>query len=355
MQTIAVPNAYTWSRWQPDRNMYFNSHLFVTPEGNVAVDPLPLEPADAEQIEVLGGIAWIAVTNRDHVRDAPSLRARFGARLATSQTEAPLLELSVDRTLADGEELFPGATVVALEHQKTPGEFAIHLSRQQALLVGDALIGAPAGALSLLPDAKYADRARAVLALRRLWSLQPEILLLGDGVSLWHDARGAIGALLLACGGIAVNRINLDELRYESSGDGDGKYRSHDAEVGYWIGAQRLGYQVVRLPPGARFCPVHAEFSEEELFIVLDGEPSIRTPSEILRCRKGDLIAFPVGPDHAHQAINESEKDATLLLLGQNQDQNVVYYPESDKLLASTPRARWMVRGSPRLDYFDGE
>jgi uncharacterized cupin superfamily protein len=111
----------------------------------------------------------------------------------------------------------------------------------------------------------------------------------------------------------------------------------------------------VRLPPGARFCPVHAEFSEEELFIVFEGEPSIRTPQETLRCRRGDFIAFPTGPAHAHQVINESESDATLLLLGQNQEQNIVYYPESDKLLASTSQVRWMVRKTPQLDYFDGE
>jgi uncharacterized cupin superfamily protein len=355
MQTLALPNAYTWSRWQPDRNLFFNSHFFVSSQGNVAVDPLAPERDDAEQIEALGGISWVVVTNRDHLRETQGLRERFSARLATSRIEAPLLGVPVDRVLEDGEALFDGATIVQLEAQKTPGEFAIELRQHRALLVGDALIGSPAGSLSLLPDEKYANPERAVLALRRLWALQPEILLLGDGASLWHGATRAIADALFGRGGIAVNRINLDELRYEHFTGGEGKYRSDDAEVGFWIGAEHLGYQVVRLPPGARFCPVHAEFSEEELFIVFEGEPSIRTPQETLRCRRGDFIAFPTGPAHAHQVINESESDATLLLLGQNQEQNIVYYPESDKLLASTSRVRWMVRKTPQLDYFDGE
>ncbi len=355
MQTLAVPNVYMWSRWQPDRNMYFNSHLFVTTQGNVAIDPLALEQADAEQIVALGGVAWIAVTNRDHLRESQALRERFGARLMTSKIEAPLLGVPVDRLLEDGESLFDGATVIALGAQKTPGEFAIHLSGSKALVVGDALIGAPAGSLSLMADEKYENVSRAVLALRRLWALQPRILLLGDGTSLWGGATRAIGDALFARGGLAVNRINLDELRYEYSADEKGTFRSNDAEVGYFIGAEHLGYQVVRLPPGARFCPVHAEFSEEELFVVFEGEPSIRTPKEILRCRRGDFIAFPTGPKHAHQVINESESDAVLLLLGQNQEQGIVYYPESDKVLVSTPQVRWMVRNSPQLDYFDGE
>ena len=354
MQKLSMPNGYTWSRWQPDRNLFFNSHFFVTAQGNVAVDPLALEPSDAEQIEALGGIALIAVTNRDHLRESLALRERFGALLATSEREAPLLGVNVDRVLTDGEELFPGARVVALESQKTPGEFALHLRAAHAVLVGDALIGSPAGSLSLLPDEKYGDSMKAVLALRRLLALQPDVLLVGDGTSLWSGATRAIGVALHARGGIAVNRINLDQLRYEEFATNP-RYRSFDAEVGFWIGAEHLGYQVVKLPPGARFCPVHAEFSEEELFLVLDGEPSIRTTKETMRCRTGDFIAFPVGPDHAHQVINESPAEATLLLLGQEQEQNIVYYPESDKLLVSTAGVRWMVRNAPQLDYYDGE
>jgi uncharacterized cupin superfamily protein len=195
---------------------------------------------------------------------------------------------------------------------------------------------------------------QAVLALRRVWALQPDMLLVGDGTSLWSGATRAIGKLLFERGGIAVNRINLDELRYVPD-DEQVKYRSQDGEVGYFIGAERLGYQVVKLPPGARYCPVHAELSEEELFFVIEGTPSIRTPQETLQCREGDFIAFPIGPRHAHQVLNESSADATILLLGEHKAHAVCYYPESDKLLVSTPEVRWMVRNSPQLEYFDGE
>ena len=355
MQQLAIPNAFVWSRRQPDRQMYFNSHFFVVPAGNVAVDPLPLEADEAEQIAALGGVDTIVITNRDHLRDAPALRERFGARIATSEREAGLLELPVDRLLRDGEEIFSGARAVLLSHQKTPGEFALHLPRDRAVLVGDAIFGAPAGALSLPADRMYEDVQRAVLSLRRIAALQPDILLVGDGTSLWSGATHAIETLLFTRGGIAVNRINVDELDYVTSSDMDDKYRSSDGEVGFWIGAQRLGYQVVKLPPGARFCPVHAEFSEEELFVVLDGTPSIRTTKETLRCRPGDFIAFPVGPDHAHQVLNESASEATLLLLGEYAKTAVTYYPESDKLLVSSPEGRWMMRRSPNLDYYDGE
>ncbi len=355
MQELAMSNVHMWSRWQPDRKMHFNSYLFVLPDGNVAIDPVPLDADDGERISALGGISEVVLTNRDHVRDAAALRERFGARVVSSANEAPLFDIPVDRVLRDGETVFAGATLVALEHQKTPGEFAIHLSAQRTVIVGDAIVGAPAGSLSLLPDEKYSNVQDAVLGLRRVWALQPDVLLVGDGTPLWSGATRAIGKLLFQRGGIAVNRINLDELRYDYWEGKNGKYRSHDGEVGFFIGAERLGYQVVKLTPGARFCPVHAEFSEEELFVVLEGTPSIRTTRETLQCRKGDFIAFPVGPDHAHQVLNESSREAVILLLGQCVPDAVCYYPESNKVLIGTPDVRWMVRNAPQLDYYDGE
>jgi uncharacterized cupin superfamily protein len=356
MQALALPGVFSWSRYQPDGSMYFNSHFFALPSGNVAVDPLALEDGDLEWIASLGGVAWIVVTNRDHLRETVALRERFGARVATSKADADALGIHVDRILADGDEAFAGATVVTLEHQKTPGEFALHLAKCKALLVGDAMVGTPAGLLSLLPDPRYADVRRAALALRRLWALQPQTLLVGDGASLYSGATRAIGTLLFERAGLAANRINLDEVSYEAFTGPEGTpFRSRDAEVGYVIGAEHLGYQVVKLEPGARFCPLHAEFSEEELFIVLDGTPSIRTATETLPCRRGDFIAFPTGPEHAHQVMNESAAEATILLLGQERHQNIVYYPDSDKLLARTPEMRRMLRATPTLEYFDGE
>jgi mannose-6-phosphate isomerase-like protein (cupin superfamily) len=75
-----------------------------------------------------------------------------------------------------------------------------------------------------------------------------------------------------ARGGPAVNRINLDELEWEAFDDVGGRYRGELAEVGLLIGARGLGYRVVRLPAGARFCPLHAHDREEEVFFVLDGD-----------------------------------------------------------------------------------
>jgi uncharacterized cupin superfamily protein len=97
---------------------------------------------------------------------------------------------------------------------------------------------------------------------------------------------------------------------------------------------------------------MHAHDREEELFYVIEGRPTVRTPRGDLKMRPGDFMAFPVGDRGAHQLLNESDAEALVLLLGLDEDDEVVYYPESRKVLAG--RRRLMMR-EDRLDYFDGE
>ena len=150
-----------WSVWQPDRNLHFNSFFVQSREGgNLAVDPLPLDADGVAEIEAAGGLEFVVITNRDHERNARPLAAAFGAKLAASALDAPLLSAPVDRILGAGERLLD-TVVVPLEGLKTAGEIALHLPGREAVIVGDSLWGDPAGSLRLMPDAKLADPARA--------------------------------------------------------------------------------------------------------------------------------------------------------------------------------------------------
>ena len=203
---LRIPGAWMWSAWQPDRAMAFNSYLFERPspqggEGSLVVDPLPLGEDAFQWISGRGGVHTVILTNRDHVRAAQTFRDRFGARVLAHSVEAPLFEIGIDATFADGEQVFPGAYVIALAHGKTPGEVALHLPEVQSALVGDALIGAPTGTLSLLPDEKLEDPAHFLLELRRLWALRLDSLLLGDGQPIFSGADDALATLLEQRGG----------------------------------------------------------------------------------------------------------------------------------------------------------
>ena len=339
---LEIPGAWMWSAWQPDRGMAFNSYLFERDGGCVAVDPLPLDAESLEHVAKLGGVQTIVITNRDHERAAQALRDRFGAR---------------DATIHPGKEVFAGAYAVALPHGKTDDEVALYFPENQAVIVGDALIGAPAGSLSVLPAEKLADRDRFIMTLRRLWGLQLKTLLLCDGQPLFAGADKAIGALLEREADADLRRVNLDEIVYEHSGSG--KYECDDGEVGLPLGSRDLGYRVARLAPGKVFCPLHWHVRCEEFFYVIEGRPSIRTHKGTFECRPGDFIAFPTGECGAHQLINESDESALVLLVGIEDSAaglEACFYPDSDKVgLFTAERSLGLIRSSPKLDYYDGE
>lgn len=352
MQPTVVPGVFMWSVWQPARRVFFNSYFLTMPDGNVVVDPLALLPEQSAEITERGGVAWVVVTNRDHERMAREVAAQFGAKIAASKDDAPLLTGPVDLVLKDGDEPFAGLRVIAFEGLKSPGEIALSLPKHNAAIVGDALWGDPAGSVRMLDDDKLLDPACAVMSLRKLWALRLDVLLVGDGACLFADADRIIGKYLQSRTGAYVNRINIDEIAAEHEVD-PGEYEVTLYEIGDMIGARKLGYWMVELAPGKRFCPLHSHQLEEEMFFVWEGRPTIRTLRGTFECRPGDVIAFPVGDAGAHQLLNASDKPCKVFLLGMNEDEEVCYYPDSDKVSIGGRRLR--VRASPHLDYYDRE
>lgn len=340
---LDIPGAWMWSAWQPERGMNFNSYLFERDGGCVAVDPLALDDASMDALERMGGVHTIVITNPDHVRASAALRERFGSRIVDS--------------FEDGKEVFPGAYAIKIPYGKTD-EAALHLRREEAAVIGDAIIGAPAGSLSLLPDEKLADPRRLALALRRLSALCLRTLLLCDGQPIFGGADTAIGKLLESRLGAELFRINTGDLTFTSDAEPE-PYVVDDAEIGLLIGARKLGYRLARIPPGKAFCPLHWHVQSEEFFYVIQGQPSIRMLQGTLQCRPGDFIAFPTGERGAHQLRNDSSEPCLVLLVGMEEEAlglEACFYPDSDKLLLATRAGRLRtVRASPDLDYYDGE
>lgn len=342
-----------WSVWQPDRNLYFNSFFVATADGNFAIDPLPLDAAGIAEIEAAGGLAWVIVTNRDHERAARPLAARFGAKLAASALDAPELGGPVDRALEPGDELL-GATIMPLEGLKTAGEIALHLESRRTVVLGDALWGDPAGSLRLMPDAKLADPSTATLSLRRVAALRPEHLLLGDGACIFGDATRALWACLEARTDAYVNKIDIAEaFRLNEHRSERDQYAGTWSNVDFTIGAEKLGYLVARIPPGSAFCPLHWHAAEEELLVVLEGAPTLRTPRGSMQLKKGDFVAFPARASGAHKVLNGSDEPCEVLFVANVDANDVCYYPDSQKLVID--KSDLMLRDHPALDYWDGE
>ena len=195
MKLLHRPELYGWSRFDESRNIDFNSLLWVRPEGNVIVDPLPLGEHDAAHLESLGGAALIVITNSDHVRAAEDVRKLTGARVAGPRAEKQGFPVDCDVWLGDGDEAAPGLLVLELDGSKTPGELALILGGH-TLVTGDLVRSHAGGRLDLLPDPKLTDRAAALASLERLVTLGGiEAVLPGDGWPVFRDGSRALREL----------------------------------------------------------------------------------------------------------------------------------------------------------------
>jgi hypothetical protein len=204
MKALHRKELYGWSRFDEARNLDFHSVLWVRPEGNVVFDPLPLSAHDAAHLRALGGVAWVVLTNSEHVRATRELVADFGAKLAGPRAEANTFPVKCDRWLSEGEVLVPGLVALELHGSKTPGELAF-LLEDTTLVTGDLVRGHVGGRLNLLPEAKLKDPVRARASVRGLlaWP-RIDAVLVGDGWPVFRGGRAALEELVGVSPGVAA-------------------------------------------------------------------------------------------------------------------------------------------------------
>ncbi len=108
--------------------------------------------------------------------------------------------------------------------------------------------------------------------------------------------------------------------------------------IGKAAGAQRIGATVWDIDPGGTAYKYHFHYGEEELLIVLEGTPTLRSPDGERVLEPGEVVAFPVGPDGAHQLINNSDEPARFIAVSAGDDTDVVIYPDTGETLVSHRR-----------------
>lgn len=188
-----LPGIWQWSWFSEEKQLDFNGHLLGVGEHRIIVDPPPLASHEIAQIRQGGQVDYILLTNRDHEREAGAYKKEFGCQIFVPEKDAGEMTVQHDKTYADGELLPGGIWAVHLRDQKSPGECALFLEQGEGtFIVGDALIGKPPGAVSLLPAQKYADILKAREGLQRLLKYKFEALLVGDGMSILHGAKGVV-------------------------------------------------------------------------------------------------------------------------------------------------------------------
>ena len=196
MKRLHRDDLFGWSVFDESRNIDFHGLAWVRGDGNVLVDPVPMSEHDEAHLRELGGAATIVLTNSDHVRDAPALAARFGARILGPTGERERFPIRCDDWLDQDDAVVPGLIAHVLAGSKTPGEIALTLEGT-TLITGDLIRAHEGGRLCLLPDAKLTEPAQARASARRLAALPGiDAVLVGDGWPVFRHGALALRELV---------------------------------------------------------------------------------------------------------------------------------------------------------------
>jgi uncharacterized cupin superfamily protein len=140
-----------------------------------------------------------------------------------------------------------------------------------------------------------------------------------------------------------------------------GRHRMQLRRLAAKAGGQMIGANLTEVAPGSVSFPFHYHCATEEAIYVLRGTGIARLGDQRVPVREGDWIAYPVGPEHAHQMINDGTEPLVYLCVSASpQKVDVVGYPDSKKVAATAgtfeqPIHRWISRQGESLDYWENE
>ncbi|MBQ9942114.1 MAG: cupin domain-containing protein [Christensenellaceae bacterium] len=120
-------------------------------------------------------------------------------------------------------------------------------------------------------------------------------------------------------------------------------------------GSENMKAAFYELAPGKAAYPYHYHTQNEELFFILSGQGTLRTPAGERQVAAGDLIFFPAGEEGAHKLTNTGEEPLTYLDVDVAHKVDVAVYPDSGKVGIWGGGIRKVFALADEKDYYDGE
>jgi quercetin 2,3-dioxygenase len=105
---------------------------------------------------------------------------------------------------------------------------------------------------------------------------------------------------------------------------------AHGWALGRRTGLERVGVNLVRIPPGRESSILHLHHAEEEFAYVLSGRGTAELGDARLPIGPGDFLGFPAGT-LAHVLVNDGAEDLVVLAGGERRPLEVVDFPRDGK------------------------
>jgi uncharacterized cupin superfamily protein len=100
------------------------------------------------------------------------------------------------------------------------------------------------------------------------------------------------------------------------------------AHIGRRLGGELLGATMFEVEPGWASL-YHLHHANEELLLVVEGAPTIRTPAGERELRAGDMALFRRGASGTHAIANRSDAPVRFIVFSSMIDPDVVEQPDA--------------------------
>jgi len=182
-----------WYSYDPTVKADLFSTAFAARNELTVVDPIALPVPHRTELDSLGRVATIVVTNANHLRDTLNFSRNDSPSIfAPSELNA---ELTHHHALSDGLQVGPFRAIKI--DGAAEGEFALyHPDDGGTLIVGDALINFEPHGFDLLPQKYCTNHKRMIRSLRRLLDFDFNRLFFAHGNPIVTRARERLASLL---------------------------------------------------------------------------------------------------------------------------------------------------------------
>jgi uncharacterized cupin superfamily protein len=119
------------------------------------------------------------------------------------------------------------------------------------------------------------------------------------------------------------------------------------------IKSKHLYFNIRSLDPDKFSYPYHFHREAEEIFVILSGEVTLRTPNGFQILRTGDIVFFETGPNGVHQLYNHSDASCRYLDIRTKTGIDVCEYPDSGKI--NIIPYQEIYESERKVDYYKGE
>ena len=120
-------------------------------------------------------------------------------------------------------------------------------------------------------------------------------------------------------------------------------------------GEGRINVNFYTLEPGKRNYPYHQHFGREEVFYIISGSATLKTPRGNREVTEGDVIVIPANSNGAHMLTNTSKEMFSYLDVDTISSSDVVVYPDSGNVRVLTGDMQKTFKLETEVNYLDGE